>query len=98
MESLRADLLELVDFEVGVDAFVDMVAELVVPVNEDAGARLSHRQVISSKSSHLISAAIATHSVVYDGPVVKLFVTLLEPLQNSLSHIDIVRVRLVKIT
>ena len=37
VECLRADLLELVDLEIRVDALVDVVAELVVPVDENAG-------------------------------------------------------------
>ena len=48
VESLRADLLKLVDFEVGVDALVNVVAKLVVPVDKDAGTRLSDRRIIST--------------------------------------------------
>ena len=48
VECLRADLLELVDLEIRVDALVDVVAELVVPVDENAGTRLSDRRIIST--------------------------------------------------
>ena len=40
MQCLRVDLLEPVDLEIGVDAVVDVVAELVRPVDEDTRAGL----------------------------------------------------------
>ena len=45
VQCLRVDLLEPVDLEVGVDAVVDVVAELVRPVDKDTGARLRQRRV-----------------------------------------------------
>ena len=48
VECLRADLLELVDLEIRVDALVDVVAELVVPVDKNAGTGLSDKRIIST--------------------------------------------------